>query len=86
MARETGLYYAECAPKTPSPLAQSQGEAAWLWRVSEEIVGDLNKDNNNNNRGFYYLSDGVLYKSPWFTGTINYFVIEDICPLSTPKH
>ena len=41
MARETGLYYAECAEKTPSPLALSQGEAAWLWRVSEEIVGDI---------------------------------------------
>jgi len=41
VARETGLYYAECAEKIPSPLALSQGEAAWLWRVSEEIVGDI---------------------------------------------
>ena len=38
VSHETGLYYAECAEKTPSPLAHSQREAGHLWRVSQEIV------------------------------------------------
>ena len=34
---------------------------------------------DNNNRGFYFLSDGVLYKErPLFTGIINNFFIADI--------
>ena len=41
IANQTGLYYAECRPKTPSSLAQSEAEAAKLWSVSEEIVGDI---------------------------------------------
>ena len=38
---ETGLYYAECKPKTPSKLARDDSEARKLWTVSEDIVGDI---------------------------------------------
>ena len=43
ISQETGLYYAECREKLPSALAHSPGEAAWLWRVSEDIVGEINR-------------------------------------------
>lgn len=41
VANQSGLYYAECQSKTPSALAQSDAEAEKLWRVSEDIVGDI---------------------------------------------
>ena len=39
--QETGLYYANCAVKTPSEAAQSKLEAEKLWNVSSDIVGDI---------------------------------------------
>ena len=41
VGEETGLYYAECRVKNPSPLALSQTQAEKLWDVSKNIVGDL---------------------------------------------
>ena len=41
VANQTGLYYAECKPKNPSALAQSEAEAEKLWSFSEDIVGDI---------------------------------------------
>jgi NAD(P)-dependent dehydrogenase (short-subunit alcohol dehydrogenase family) len=37
-AEETGLYYSECRPKTPSNAAQSTALAEELWRRSEDWV------------------------------------------------
>jgi NAD(P)-dependent dehydrogenase (short-subunit alcohol dehydrogenase family) len=39
VANETGLYYDECRPKEPSPLAKDQALAERLWRESERWVG-----------------------------------------------
>jgi len=36
VAGETGLYYADCRPKTPSRLSRDPALAAELWRRSEE--------------------------------------------------
>jgi len=41
VSSETGLYYAECQQKTSSALSQDPAEAAKLWTVSEQIVGDI---------------------------------------------
>ena len=41
LSRETGLYYADCAVKTPSQTAQSRQEAERLWQLSSETVGDI---------------------------------------------
>jgi len=35
----SGEYFADRRPKVPSPRAQSDGDAARLWAVSEELVG-----------------------------------------------
>lgn len=36
---ETGLYYADCKPHTPSSNAQNMETAKKLWDVSLELVG-----------------------------------------------
>jgi len=36
---ETGLYYSDCAPKTPAPQAQDDEMAEKLWNLSLKLVG-----------------------------------------------
>lgn len=38
-AKETGLYYSDCAVKKPSPRAEDAETARKLWEVSAELVG-----------------------------------------------
>lgn len=38
-ANESGLYYAECAVKTPSRLATNENDAKRLWTESLKLVG-----------------------------------------------
>ncbi|XP_072171697.1 retinol dehydrogenase 11-like [Diadema setosum] len=38
-ANETGLYYSDCAVKTPSKAAQDDAAASKLWELSAELVG-----------------------------------------------
>ncbi|XP_050509563.1 retinol dehydrogenase 11-like [Diabrotica virgifera virgifera] len=44
-ANETGLYYAECAPVSPSQAARNETAAKELWEVSWKLVG-LKEDFN----------------------------------------
>ena len=39
VADQTGLYYADCAIKTPKPQALSDEDAKKLWEVSEKLTG-----------------------------------------------
>ena len=36
---ESGLYYSDCAAKTPEPQALSDEDARRLWDLSEELTG-----------------------------------------------
>lgn len=37
----SGLYFAKCAPATPSPAAQDDAAAARLWEASERLAGEV---------------------------------------------
>lgn len=39
LAKESGLYYADCAEKTPSRKAQNMEDAKKLWEISLQMVG-----------------------------------------------
>ncbi|KAM4592830.1 retinol dehydrogenase 13 [Odontesthes bonariensis] len=39
LANESGLYYSDCAPKTPAPLALDDAAAKKLWDLSASMVG-----------------------------------------------
>lgn len=42
VAGETGLYYDECRPRTPSRAARDPALAAELWQISEQWVREFN--------------------------------------------
>lgn len=42
LARETGLYYDDCRPRTPSRVARDAALAAELWQSSEHWVREFN--------------------------------------------
>ena len=39
IAKDTGLYYSDCAEADPSPVALNETYQNWLWKISEETVG-----------------------------------------------
>ncbi len=43
---ESGLYYSDCAKKTPSKAAQDMDAAKRLWEVSENMVNLSTKKHN----------------------------------------
>ncbi|EDS35775.1 short-chain dehydrogenase [Culex quinquefasciatus] len=43
LLRESGKYYADCGPRTPSKEALDKDTAKWLWDMSEKMTGLASK-------------------------------------------